>query len=363
MKMTLPPKMIIRRFFPCTDDVKITMPSQGNINDTFLLSYRGEQIILQRISASVFAKPQLLISNLEQLSRHLRSQEKCCDRRWEEAVLVPATDGATSIVDNNGRIWRALSYISDSISLPRARTLNHAKETGWALGRFHKRVAGLAIEKMHTPLPGFHILSSYITEYQRIAEKTSLNTSSTVQWCRTLIAQRQETALSLERARDTGATALSVVHGDPKIGNVLFDNSSRLALGIIDLDTVGPGLRIHDIGDCLRSVCNRGGENGIPEQARFDLDRCKAALQGYFLEAGRLLSPIEKELIYDGVTAITFELGLRFFIDYLQGGIYFKCSSPEETLRKAVVQFALFTDIMEKKEAIRAVTLQTAQET
>lgn len=362
MKMSLPPEKIVRRFFPGTEEVKTTIPGQGNINDTFLLSHRGRRIILQRISASVFVKPQLLISNLEQLSRHLRSQKVCCDRRWEDAVLVPATDGATSIVDDNGRLWRALSYISDSISLSRATTLKHAEETGWALGRFHRRVTDLAIEKMHPPLPGFHVLSCYIKEYQQLAERAALDSSSTVQWCRSVIAQGQDTALSLERARDAGATALSVVHGDPKIGNVLFDRTSRLALSIIDLDTVGPGLRLHDIGDCLRSVCNRGGESGRPEQARFDLDRCKAALQGYFREAGHLLSPVEKGLIYDGVAAITFELGLRFFNDYLQGGIYFKCSSPEETLHKAVVQFALFTDITAKKEAIRTLTLQTAQE-
>ena len=40
----------------------------------------------------------------------------------------------------------------------------------------------------------------------------------------------------------------------------MMDESSGQAVGLIDLDTVKPGLVHYDIGDCLRSCCNPVGE-------------------------------------------------------------------------------------------------------
>ena len=41
-----------------------------------------------------------------------------------------------------------------------------------------------------------------------------------------------------------------------KINNVLFDEKSREALVVIDLDTVMPGLVGHDFGDAIRFAAN-----------------------------------------------------------------------------------------------------------
>ncbi len=354
MNTNCPPEEIIQRFCDNSAKVTITPLGQGNINDTFLLRCRETFLVLQGINRSVFPDPQILISNFTHLCRHLHSQSGNSERRWEDAVLVPATDGSTAITDTTGTLWRALSYIQDSITFSHAETNSLARQTGWALGHFHRRVANLAPETLQPPLPEFHVLSSYLREYQQLSTQISVDVTATIQWCQKIIAEEQAAALILEQAQKSGRIHKSVIHGDPKIANVLFDRNSHLALSIIDLDTVGPGLRLHDIGDCLRSVCNRSEEAGELEQVSFDLDRCDAALQGYFQAAGQLLSHVEKKLLYDAVKGITFELGLRFFTDYLQGCVYFKCSSPEETLHKALIQFSLLKDIIAKKASITA---------
>ena len=72
----------------------------------------------------------------------------------------------------------------------------------------------------------------------------------------------------------------------PKINNILVDVTSGFAVSIVDLDTVKPGLVHYDIGDCLRSGCNRLGEETTDwHDVTFDLDLCREILRGYLSEA------------------------------------------------------------------------------
>ncbi|HID69453.1 MAG TPA: aminoglycoside phosphotransferase family protein [Desulfobacterales bacterium] len=347
-----PPKEVLSRFFSPSSLVEVTSLGQGNINDTFLVHTDDKPVVLQRINDQVFPNPQILINNLQILSSYLLSRPDPDAEQWQEAVLIPALDGSLSIQDNRGSLWRALSYIKDSISVSSAQTALQAEQTGWALGHFHKRLVKLDVKKMQTALPGFHNLCNYLTLYEKTDKKNLDTNSPEIQFCLTTIRKEQKNALALEKAITKGIIRQKITHGDPKIANVLFDKQSALAISLIDLDTVGPGILQHDIGDCLRSVCNIAGEESDPGKVSFDLNFCEMTLRGYFQEAGTLLTHVDRELIYDGVKAIAFELGLRFFTDYLQGGIYFKCKTPEETLQKALVQFMLLQDIIAKKKAI-----------
>lgn len=354
MTFFTPPEEVLCRFIALSSINEVTSLGQGNINDTFLLQTNDRDIVLQRINDQVFPDPKILITNLQHLTSHLLSLPDGGAKHWQEAVLIPALDGTLSVQDSNGSLWRALSYIQGSISFSKAETPFQAEQTGWALGHFHKRLVGLEEKKMRLPLPGFHSLSTYIDQYKKAVSNNvgKDKNSPEIQYCLHTIKNEQKSALALEQAIVKGKIRQKIIHGDPKIANVLFEKENGLAISLIDLDTVGPGFLQHDIGDCLRSVCNIDGEESNPATISFDLNYCKRTLQGYFQEAGKLLSLVDRSLIYDGLKAITFELGLRFFTDYLQGGVYFKCSNPEETLQKALVQFVLLHDIIAKEKVI-----------
>lgn len=355
-----PPTAILNRYIIDSSKAEVTSLGEGNINDTFLVQTTDVSIVLQRINSHVFPEPQILIDNLHHLSSHLVAQTANDVQHWQETVLVPTIDGAPSVTDHDGFFWRALSYIHDSISVSNAQTALHAEQTGWALGHFHKRLVGLDATRIRPPLPGFHNLTHYLKQYQKtvIGSVNTQRISPDGQFCLNTIRDVTPTVFTLEQALAKGTIRRTTIHGDPKIANVLFHKENGLAISLIDLDTVGPGILQHDIGDCLRSVCNSGGEQSTPETAAFDLDLCKLTLQGYFSETGKLLTIIDKELIYDGIKTITFELGLRFFTDYLQGGIYFKCNNIEETLQKALVQFMLLRDIIAQQKDIRKLCSQ-----
>jgi hypothetical protein len=65
-------------------------------------------------------------------------------------------------------------------------------------------------------------------------------------------------------------------------------------------------------------------------------------------------------LIPDAVRLISFELGLRFFTDYLNGNTYFRAQHPEHNLHRALVQFRLTASIEAQEPQLRQLVEQLA---
>ena len=77
---------------------------------------------------------------------------------------------------------------------------------------------------------------------------------------------------------------------------------------------------------------------------------------GWFLwlsTAKGFLTGDDFSYLYDSIRLIDFELGLRFFTDYLEGDVYFKVRRPEHNLARALVQFRLVESIESQETAIR----------
>jgi len=167
----------------------------------------------------------------------------------------------------------------------------------------------------------------------------------------------------LEDAKARGLLAVRPIHGDPKVDNVMIDRATGRAIGMVDLDTVQPGLIHYDLGDCLRSACNPLGESPAHWQAvRFDLDLARALLQGYLAEARHFLTTTDRGYLYDAIRLIAFELGLRFVTDHLAGDIYFKVEHHGHNLQRALVQFRLCQDIETRESAIRSLLRAAASQ-
>ena len=337
----------------------VTVLGAGNINDTWLVRRGDSSLVLQRLNPQVFAQPHLVMANLATLSRHFQGTINTCDQRWENCILLPTKTGEPFHIDRQGDLWRALSYIDRTISHQTITTSAQARQVGWALGHFHRLLADLPPRNLHATLPGFHILPCYLDHFDRVLSTTVIQSDTDLRFCLNFIAARRAGADLLERARHEGRIKVQTIHGDPKAGNVLFDVASDLAVSLIDLDTVGPGLIHYDIGDCLRSCCNPSGEAADDlSQVAFDLDMCREVLGGYFSGAGTLLVANDRQLIFQAVRLIAFELGLRFFSDYLAGNRYFKVRHEAENLQRALVQFHLVQSIERQKKEIEKIVFK-----
>lgn len=229
-----------------------------------------------------------------------------------------------------------------------------AYELGRALGFFHLLMSDMDNQDLHDPLPGFHVLSNYLGKFD-LARKKNVSVGSELDYCNGVIDRYRGKADLLKRAKEEGVLSEQPVHGDPKIDNFIF-NDAGYCVGLIDMDTVGSGLIHSDLGDCLRSACNRSGESANRFQdIRFDMEICSAILKGYFQRADNLFSTRQRCYIYDALLLITFELGLRFFTDHLLGNIYFKTEAPGDNLQRAVNQFTLLGEIEKYEQEIRKI--------
>jgi Ser/Thr protein kinase RdoA (MazF antagonist) len=319
----------------------------GNINDTYLIECSACSFVLQRINKHVFPRPELVIENFSKASAHIAARDRGLCPHWQDIQLIPALDGRKFFRDEQDNIWRAQTYIDKTTTFSTIDTADRARQVGWALGHFHRLVADLPAKSLHETLPGFHVLASYLDHFDQVSNAQPIRQSSELRQCLGIVEKYRRRMHNLRRAEEEGRLVPHIIHGDPKADNVLFDLDNGQAICLIDLDTVRPGLLLYDIGDCLRSCCNPAGEQGGDfEKVRFDIDLGREILAGYCAGAGQHFTPMDRAFLYDAVCLLSFELGLRFLTDYLDGNRYFKIENDQDNLRRALRQFHLLTDLI-----------------
>ena len=334
----------------------------GNLNDTYLVQAVDGITVLQRMNTQVFSQPQLVMQNLQVLGEHIERKLQSAaahplleQRRWQLPRLVcTKEEGKAWHCCPAGDVWRTITYVPDSSCTDVVEGAAQARELGIGLGLFHLLISDLPTTDLADTLEGFHITPGYLKAYHRALVNTDRQPSAGSDHCMAFIRERESLCDRLEQAKANGELPLRPIHGDPKINNVLLDRHTGEAVALIDLDTVKPGLVHYDIGDCLRSCCNRlGEETDQIDAVHFDLHLADAVLEGYLGVAGRFLSEAELRYIPDAAQVISFELGLRFFSDYLAGNTYFKANHPDHNLQRALVQFQLTASIEAQMPALR----------
>ena len=352
---------IAERFKPAGTIASICELGDGIINDTYLVALTDtdiEHFVLQRINTNVFQQPELVMQNMRAFVQHARDrlQANPFSRRWEVPDLLPAQAGQDYWRDGDGSCWRAIGYIGAAETFNTVRDSSHAREIGFGLGTFQNLVHDLPVDRLADTLEGFHITPRYLQQYDIVRATATLPRSPEIDFCLNFIEQRRHGVGVLEDAKAAGILQQRTIHGDPKVNNILFDSATGRAVALIDLDTVKPGLIHYDVGDCLRSGCNPLGSGAPDWQAvRFEVDLCREILQGYFAAAGEFLTAADLGFLYEAIRIIPFELGLRFFSDYLAGNVYFKVTDPEQNLRRALVQFQLSASIEAQAGALRKI--------
>ena len=336
------------RFVPPDSEVRPERLGEGNINDTYLVKGSGPSFVLQRINGHVFPRPELVAENFATVTAHLGRRDRSLCPHWQDIRLIPTIDGSLFFRAGRGDIWRAQSYIDRTTTFSSIDTSGRAREVGWAVGTFHQLVADLPPTSLHETLPGFHVLAAYLDHFDRVRHLRPGKPSPELRHCLGIVEKYRSGMDGLRRGEETGRLIPHIIHGDPKAANVLFDRDSDRAVCLIDLDTVRPGLLLYDIGDCLRSCCNREGEEGDPEAVGFDADLAREILAGYSAGAGQLFTDRDRDCVFDAACLLSFELGLRFLTDYLDGNRYFKIEQADDNLHRALRQLNLLLALHRK---------------
>jgi hypothetical protein len=144
----------------------------------------------------------------------------------------------------------------------------------------------------------------------------------------------------------SGALPERVTHNDTKINNVLIDDHTGEGICVIDLDTVMPGSLLYDFGDLVRMGAATAAEDEPDlDKVGLDLNLFEALAHGYLDAGGDFLTPLERELLAFSGRLITYEQGMRFLTDHLNGDTYYKIHHPGHNLERARTQFKLVTEM------------------
>jgi Ser/Thr protein kinase RdoA (MazF antagonist) len=331
---------------------------RGLINDTYLVEVAARaaaRVILQRINRRAFPQPEAVMRNMAAVLEHAARRRPGADGDLRFPALYRTWNGELFTTDDSGDGWRAMTFIERTRVLGRLESPGQAAEVGRAMGRFHAIMRDLDPETLSDTRPDYHDTPRHLRRLDEAARQAEAGLAASAEvrrWLDFVEARRTEVDAIGQAAR-AGLIRRQPVHGDTKLDNFLFDEERRRAISLIDLDTVRSGLPHHDVADCLRSCCNVAGESpGQDSAAGYDVEICRAILQGYFGAAETAPGDIDAAHLYAAIRLIPLELGMRFLADYLTGDRYFKTDFAGQNLLRAATQFRLVADIERQRAAI-----------
>lgn len=321
----------------------------GHINDTFKLTTSEKTYILQRINHDIFKNVDALMNNIKLVTEYQKAEieKRGGDPDREALSLISAKDGKPYYFDGTN-YFRIYKFIDQATSFQIVENPVDFYNAGKAFGAFQKMLSNFDATKIYETIPDFHNTKKRFEALKDAVKADRYSRKKEVEKEIEFAMQRENIVSAAVDMIESGDLPLKVTHNDTKLNNVLIDNQTHEGLCVIDLDTIMPGSSIYDFGDSIRF-----GTNPAEEDEK-DLTKVVMSMPLYeeyakgFLEAvGDGLTETEADMLPMGCILMTFECGIRFLTDYLNGDTYFKTHREKQNLDRTRTQFKLVSD-MEK---------------
>lgn len=335
----------------------------GHINSTFLLTYQTGvsdelKVILQMMNKNVFPKPVELMENVMAVTKFLHEKIEAAggDPMRETLNVIPAKDGKPYYIDDEGEYWRAYVYITEATSFDAPETVEDFYESAYSFGKFQSMLSDYPAETLHETIEKFHDTRNRFANFKKALEADVMGRASEVQEEIKFVLEREADASVFVDLIEKGEIPIRVTHNDTKLNNIMMDNATRKGICVVDLDTVMPGLAMYDFGDSIRSGASTGAEDEKDlSKISCDMQLFEVYTKGFIAGCEGKLTKKEIELLPMGAKLMTYECGVRFLTDYLQGDVYFKIHRPEHNLDRARTQFKLVADMEAKWETMQTI--------
>ena len=337
-------------------NVEIQRIDSGYINDTFqLVDLNNERkYILQRINTEVFSEVNLIMRNIDLITNHIQSKldENSDVFKYHNFKYLYSKTGLNYIEINDHSKWRICDFI-DNYPPDLSNKSQIAKETGKILAYFHVLTEDFNIDNLVETITDFHNIKTRWDKFDKITKRNNEKLRQTSDIYNEFSELKYLTD-EFDQIINTGNIPLKVVHNDPKLDNVLFDENGK-SICMIDLDTVMPGYITVDFGDAIRSLCNTAVEDEKNMgEVSFDMDIFKSFTRSYLSITEKILSDREISNLAIFPILITFEQALRFYTDFLSGDIYYKIQYPEQNLIRTKVQLKLLRSMVSNYEEMKS---------
>jgi len=299
----------IWRHFPLPPMRAVYPIGSGLLHATYRIVTDEGDFVLQKLHGAI---PDAAVEDMRVVTAYLAAHG------LQVPTLVPTQDGKVLAHDEVGGRWRVYPWIRGRVvdALPDAAM---AHEAGRIVGVMHRHLAGLDYVPQGS-IPHFHDTAFILAELRQVRAQLPAEVA----------ALAEDILATLPALMLTGAPQ-QLVHGDLKISNLIFDTAGK-AVGIIDFDTLLVHARAIDLGDALRSWCNRTAEDD--PDATFNVDFFTAAEDAYTVAFGIPACPEDSAVHLRATRQITLELAARFLIDVVRDS-YFGFDATRYSTRRA----------------------------
>jgi len=335
----------------------------GHINDTFAVTCDDAgtrtRYLLQRINHRIFRNVPDLMNNIARVSAHVAGKvrlEPPTAPALQALTLIRTRAGEAFHHDAQGNFWRAYVFIEQASTYDVVTSPQLAREAAFAFGTFQRQLADLPGVRLHETIPNFHHTRQRFGTFEQAVTADACDRAGAVAAEIDFVRRREALVDLLLDLQAAGDAPERITHNDTKANNVMLDDATGRGVCVIDLDTVMPGLSLYDFGDMVRSATNSAAEDET------DLSRVEARLPifeglvaGYLGATGSLLTAAEVAHLSRAAQLMTFEVGMRFLTDYLQGDVYFRTKRPGHNLDRARNQFALVTSLEARRSQMDAI--------
>lgn len=355
---------VLRQFTLAGSYVSTAPYGSGHINDTYVVHCdegrsAPKRYIAQRINHNIFKNVPALMENVQRVTAHLGAKT---GPRSRALALVSATDGRAVVQDAFGGWWRLYHFVEGAHTVDRVTSEAEAREAARAFGDFQAQLADLPGGRLQETIPNFHHTRSRFENFRRALAEDKVGRAREVKPEIDFAFSREADADVLLSLLAKGQVSERVTHNDTKINNVMLDDATNRAVAVIDLDTVMPGLPLYDFGEMMRTSASSTAEDDPQaENMALVVPYFRVLVEGYLASAvGGVLNATERAHLAFAGKLMTYENGLRFLTDYLQGDTYYKIRHARHNLDRCRTQFALVRSIEAQQEAIRRILGEVA---
>lgn len=244
-----------------------------------------------------------ILADYEAVLAHLNQAD------FPAPTLCKTNDNHVAYTANDESRWRLTTWI-DGHSHNQIKSNDMVRSAATRLGQFHQVMNTISYTFQST-----HPLHDTPHHMRCLQEAVATHQNS--EWYTRIQPLVDDTLASLPTLLLPDHLPQRVVHGDPKISNILFDDQEQ-AVGIIDLDTCTRHSILVDLGDAIRSWCQEGSED---QQASFSPTRFQAIIEGY-AQSNAPITPEEIARLPQAGRHITLELTARFLTDVLEDSYF-----------------------------------------
>ena len=332
----------------------------GHINSTFFVKTTvSEDIeyVFQKINTSIFKKPDELMSNVFKVTEHIAKKlDEENDTESTTLHFLKTASGELGFNDGEGGYWRAYRYVNNAHSLNGADSPEIFERSGYAFGNFQRLLSDFDASVLYETIPNFHNTVSRLNDFMTALENDLAGRRDGIADDIAFVLDRADKCSFVTNGIAEGRFPLRVTHNDTKLNNLLWDNETEKCICVIDLDTVMPGSVLYDFGDSIRFGASSAAEDETDlSKVYVCLDKYEAYVKGFISGTCGALTKEELLAFPMGAYVITFETGIRFLTDYLNGDTYFRTHYAGHNLDRARNQFKLVKSLEEQMDKLNAI--------